>query len=717
MQAQIPLTKDIVLIGGGHTHALVMRMWGMNPVPGVRLTVIDPQPVATYTGMLPGLVAGHYTQDQVEIDLVRLSRFAGARLVLEKVQGIDLKAKTLRVAGREIGFDVVSFDIGITADLPGVEGFSEQGIPVKPFARFAKGWAQFSKLDDGIGQVSVIGNGLGGVELALAMAHRLGPGRVRVIGGADVAHVGKALNTRLLRALTSAGIELVSGRVAKVFANRIQLTDGRTLASEFTVGAAGATPQPWLKGTDLPLKDGFIKVNSWLQVLDRADVFAAGDCAHLEQSPRPKAGVFAVRAAPVLWHNLRASVTGQPFRSFRPQRQFLRLVSLGDKIGAAEKWQGLPFVLSGRLIWRWKDWIDQRFMNRFDNLPAMKIPVPEGAAEGVGDILRAAPLCAGCGAKVGGNVLAEVLATLDQPGRKDVLTGPGDDAGVLVIGGRKQVLTTDHIRAFCDDPGLMARIAAQHALGDVRAMGARPQSALVQLTLPRANEAIQSRMLREIMQAAGQVFGAEGAIILGGHTSMGAELTIGYSVTGLCETDPVLVTGAKAGDALILTGRIGAGVLLAAEMQGKARGVDIALLWSAMAVGPGDLSPLYQAHAMTDVTGFGLAGHLMVMCQGAGLGAQLWADRVPLYDGALAAAEQGIRSTIYAANLANAPVFGAMGPRETLLYDPQTAGGFLAAVAPDKAQTVIQTLRDAGTPCTQIGEMTKGPVGITLEKS
>ena len=153
MQSTVPLTTDLVLIGGGHAHALVLRMWGMRPVPGVRLTLIDPRPVAPYTGMLPGHVAGHYSADEIGIDLVRLARFAGARLILGAATALDPEARTVTVAQagegegeRVVGFDVASLDIGITGDLPGVAGFAAHGIPVKPFVRFAKGWARYLEL-------------------------------------------------------------------------------------------------------------------------------------------------------------------------------------------------------------------------------------------------------------------------------------------------------------------------------------------------------------------------------------------------------------------------------------------------------------------------------------------------------------------------------------------------------------------------------------------
>lgn len=724
--SHIPATRDLVLIGGGHAHALVLRMWGMRPMAGVRLTLIDPRPMAPYTGMLPGFVAGLYARDEIEIDLVRLARFAGARIVIGAAEHIDPVARIIQVGDRRIGYDVASVDVGITGDLPDVPGFAEHGVPAKPFARFSAGWEAFqNRVDQGERAcAAVIGAGLGGVELALAMRGRLGPdAQLSVIGSSGVSGIGPALKHRLLSELRAKGIALHQGRVVQVEAKAVTLEGGQKIPTGVVVGAAGATPQGWIAGSGLPVQDGFLRVGPYLQVEGHETLFAVGDCAHLTHAPRPKAGVFAVRSAPVLFHNLRAALSGGGMKRFAPQRRFLRLVALGDGRAVADRYHAQPWAPAGRAIWAWKDRIDRRFMARLQDLPQMPLPrPPTGAkAQGVSDILDQAPLCAGCGAKVGGGLLAGVLA--DQPGvqRDDVVTGPGDDAGVLQIGGRYQVLSTDHLRGFSEDAGLVARVAAEHALGDVRAMGAEPQSALAQIILPRGSDRIQARVMAEIMAEVGEVFAQNGAAVLGGHTTMGAELTIGFTVTGMRDVPPIGLGGARAGDALILTGAIGSGVLLAGEMQRLARGRDIAALWSAMSSGQNGrvAAPiLAQAHAMTDVTGFGLAGHMMAICRASGVGAEMQLDQVSVFDGALDLAAAGVVSTLYPANVDNAPVFSALidpdTPRMRLLHDPQTAGGLLAAISAGRANEVLSALQKAGVQAAIIGRVTDGPVGITV---
>ena len=175
MQQPIPLTRDIVFVGGGHAHALVLRMWGMKPIPGVRLTLVSPEPTAAYSGMLPGHVAGHYAKAELDIDLVQLARFAGARLILAPATGIDREARRVQVAGRpDVAYDLASFDVGITTAMPELSGFDEVGVPAKPLDRFAARWQRFVEAvaaGKARPEVVVIGSGIAGVELALAAVY------------------------------------------------------------------------------------------------------------------------------------------------------------------------------------------------------------------------------------------------------------------------------------------------------------------------------------------------------------------------------------------------------------------------------------------------------------------------------------------------------------------------------------------------------------------
>jgi len=704
-QATVPLVKELVLVGGGHAHALVLRRWGMRPVPGARLTLVNPGPGAPYTGMLPGHIAGHYARDALEIDLVRLARFAGARLILGAVDAIDPVARRVSVPGRApIAYDLLSVDIGITSDMASLPGFAEHGVSAKPLARFADRWAAFCA-EDGPARIAVIGGGVAGVELALACAHRMQRlGRAAQIAVIDRGRVldGMAARPRLIAALERSGIARIEGVApVAVTAAAVHLDDGRAVAADLTIGAAGAVPHAWLAHCGMEMRDGYMVVDDQLRSVSHPEIYGAGDCVHLRHAPRPKAGVYAVRAAPVLAWNLRADLTGAQRRRFNPQRRFLKLMALGPKSALAEK-AGL--VLAGPLMWRWKDRIDQRFMDRFRILPAMARALPPaGAATGVAREMAGPAPCGGCGAKLGAGALTGILG-----GR------PDDDAAVIAVGGARQVISTDHLRGFAEDPALVARAAAVHAMGDIWAMGARPQVALASVILPTMAARMQGAWLDEVMAAATAIFAAEGVEVVGGHSSMGAELTVGFTVTGLLDHEPVALAGARPGDALIVTRGIGTGVVLAAEMRMLATGAEVAATWSQMVTPQGAAAAILApvARAMTDVTGFGLAGHLGNICAASGVGAEVVLAAVPLLPGALRLSAAGVRSTLAPQN--RAALAGRVALPETplaaLMVDPQTAGGLLAAVPEADADGLVAMLRAAGCDAARIGTVTEGPL-------
>tara|TARA_R110002051_G_scaffold112821_1_gene185522 strand:- start:12668 stop:14833 length:2166 start_codon:yes stop_codon:yes gene_type:complete len=703
----IPMTRDLVLLGGGHTHALVLRKWGMNPLAGARLTVVNPGPTAPYSGMLPGFVAGHYRRDDLDIDLVKLCRFAGARLILGAASGVDRARGVVHVPNRpDVAYDVLSIDVGITSTMPALDGFSAHGVPAKPLGAFATKWDAFRTAPTG--DVVVIGGGVAGAELAMAMQFALGRQMaVRLIDRGTILNgLGAAARGKICSALANCDVEVIEDAdVVSVDAQGVTLADGRRIAAKFVNGAAGARPHDWQATIGVDVQDGFIKVNPALQSSDPT-IFAVGDCAHLTDNPRPKAGVYAVRQAPVLIDNLRAVLSGGRLRDYHPQKDYLKLISLGQKHAIAERY-GTAF--QGSLLWKWKDHIDRTFMDKFRTLPEMADQeLPKVMADGVTETLGDRPMCGGCGAKVGRGALRDILAALPPSTRDDVESVVGDDAAILRTGGQVQIMTTDHLRSFTHDTVVMTRIAAIHALGDAWAMGAAPQAVTANLILPRMSSELQRRTMFEIMFVAQEVMTDAGAQIVGGHSSLGDELTIGFSITGLCDAAPISIAGAKVGDVLILTKPIGSGVIMAAEMAGLARGADVAAAVDWMVMGQAKASGiLSQAHAMTDVTGFGLAGHLSGICEASDVGATLDLDAVPFMAGAVDLAQAGLRSSLFKDNRSGAgPVFGALGAKGDLLFDPQTAGGLLAAVDANMADAILADLLAAGYPAAIIGKIT-----------
>ncbi len=728
-RSNAPLAQDLVLVGGGHAHALALAAWSMRPLAGARLTLVSPDPTTPYTGMLPGVVAGRYAPEEHEIDLVRLARRAGARLILDRAVGLDLATKTVTLEERgALAYDVLSLDIGSSSEPLGVAGGGFE--PVKPFGRFLPAYAAFlERVEAGRAQprAVVIGGGLGGVELAFAIAWRLrGRPERRVVmltqDGDAPDGVAPRLWRRILDRAPPAGVEIRQGfDVVAVEDGAAIAADGRREEADLVLSAAGARPAAWLAGTGLPLdKAGFVRVGPTLAAEGFWDVFAAGDIASMGFAQRPKAGVFAVRQAPTLARNLReALIAGGPeatarYRTYRPQRDYLKLVSLGSAAAIAEK--GGLLIESAR-IWRLKDRIDRRFMRQFDPKPMAADPPPKEAAAGAAGPRD--PLCAGCGAKIGADALEAALATLGAPkpgGR--AFRGPGDDAALLALpDGAYQAATIDQLRAFTEDVALFAEIATVHSLGDVAAMGGRPEAALLSITLPPATPPMQARLAAETLAGVRRALAEAGAELVGGHTAEGPELSLGVVALGRVAPAAVAqLSGAEPGDALLLTKPLGVGVLLAAEMRQAAPGRAVAGAVRRMRQSNGPAAEALMAsgaRAMTDVTGFGLLGHLArMLC--ADLGAEIALDAVPFLEMAPELVASGVRSSLHPANaalLGDLDASGADPARVDLLVDPQTAGGLLAALPAERADAALAALRETAPEAAIIGSILRSGPG------
>ncbi|MEK7438083.1 MAG: selenide, water dikinase SelD, partial [Pseudomonadota bacterium] len=596
-----PVLRDIVLVGGGHSHVVVLKRFGMHPVPGVRLTVICRDTHTPYSGMLPGYIAGHYSYDEVHIDLSQLARFAGARLFRDEALGLDRDAGKVLCRNRPpVPYDFLSINIGSTPQMSGVAGAAEHALPVKPVNGFNERWQlllERVRRHAGATRIAVVGGGAGGVELTLAMQYRLrkelhAAGRKpdaisfhlltrdAVILPTHNARVRRAFE----RALAERGVVLrCNAEVKQVSATRLRTASGETVDADEIVWVTRAGGAPWLRETGLALDaDGFIQVTDTLQTVTDPKVFAAGDVASMVQHPREKAGVFAVRQGPPLAENLRRIVAGIALKPYRPQSTWLALISTGDKYAVASR-GALGF--QGAWVWRWKDWIDRRFMLKFSVFPPMQAgpaqtpaPVQLDQEEAAQAISAVAMRCGGCGAKVGATVLTRALVALNPVDRDDVLIGlhtPDDAAVVRVPPGKAMVHTVDFFRAFVDDPYIFGKVAANHALGDIFAMGAEAQSATAIVTVPAGLEAKQEDLLFQMMSGAIEVLNEANCALVGGHTGEGKELALGFAVNGLVDADMASVMrkgGMRPGDVLILTKPIGTGTLFAAHARLEARG-------------------------------------------------------------------------------------------------------------------------------------------------
>jgi selenide,water dikinase len=652
--------------------------------------------------MLPGLIRSDYTHAEAHIDLAPLAAMAQARLILAEATAIDPDGGIVTVTGRpEIAFDLLSIDVGGVPVVP-----PGAGIGVKPIGLFLDRLHRLeAELPPGA-RIAVVGGGPGGVELALALAVRFA-GQLRLVlvsATAEPLATAPAAARRAVRqALVDADVELVSGVTAIALeSGRLLLSDGSAVEVATALWATGVEGPPLLAASGIACdRAGCIRVTAELRSVSHQHVFAAGDCAAVEGDPRPKAGVWAVRAGAPLAENLRRAANGQALRAWKPQRDALAILGLGH--GRAVAWRN-GLAVQGHKVWWLKDRIDRRWMRMYTEM--QMAPDPD------------APMrCGGCGAKVSAEVLQGALAALPRGENPDLATL--DDAAVMKPPlGKLLVQSVDHFRAFLDDPFVFGEIAAAHALSDLYAMGAQPWTALAIASVPYASPQKMRAELSAMLQGATGILRADGCALVGGHSAEASETALGFAVSGLIDGGKIMrKAGLQPGDQLILTKPLGTGIVLAGHMRGNVRAQWLLAAIASMRTtnaAAARIAATHRPRAGTDVTGFGLAGHLQEMLDASGVAAVLRLTAIPALPGALALAAHGIESTLAASNrrlLGDAP-------ETALLVDPQTSGGLLLGLPPARSGACLQALRDAGLNAAIIGEVEPAREGarrISLE--
>ncbi|MEO1431760.1 MAG: selenide, water dikinase SelD [Cyanobacteria bacterium J06633_8] len=746
-----PLRKDLVLLGGGHSHAIALKMLGMKPLPGVRITLITENSDTPYSGMLPGHIAGFYTRDQCHINLRKLTTFAQAQLYIDYVNGIDLKNNRVICANRpDVSFDLLSIDIGSTPSTISVSGATKYAIPAKPVRILLQHWYKLVENVRNNSQqavkIAIVGGGAGGVELALSMQGHLRQYHQNLeihLFGRDnqlMKTANSFLGNLLKSTLIERGIVLQLGetvcKVAReedIQKSNVVCESGLQFQCDYVFWVTQASAPKWLESTEIARdKQGFILVNDNLQSLSHPQVFATGDIATMKNHPRAKAGVFAVRQGKPLFENLRRSLSGKNLKKYVPQKDYLSLIGTGDGMAIATRgWLTLP---PSKLLWHWKDYIDRKFMAKFSNLPKMgmrngelgmghwawdnKKVISNSLTHNSSLLTPNSMYCDGCGSKVGGNVLETVLRRVQEnlavTEREDIIIGlnSADDAAVVKVPSFKvMVQTIDYFTSLINDPYIFAQVAVNHCLSDIFAMGAIPHSVLALATIPYGNSSTVEETLFQLLSGAVKQLHQAQVSLIGGHSIQGEKLAFGLSCNGLAEEDKLLrKSGMEWENVLILTKALGMGTLFAGEMRLQVKGIWIdnaikSMLLSNQAAAECFLE--YGATACTDITGFGLVGHLSEMVKASQIGVELQLSKIPILDGARDISRKGIFSSLYPDNLqacryiTNYKDFEFHG-NYPLLFDPQTSGGLLAAVSRDKADSCLQRLKDLGYPEAEI---------------
>lgn len=364
--------QHIVLIGGGHAHALVVHALGryIKRNPSIVFTLISDQTHSPYSGLLPSVIAKHFAQDAHLINLPALCEKTGVSFIHARVENINPDARqVITTCGQTIDYDVLSINTGITPDTR-TDGVKEFATPVKPIHAFHALWKQIeSESKTGESKhIAIVGAGAGGVEVAFAVQHALDARHtVHLLTQGDAVLSGypSAVQKKVATFLAQKNIQLhTQWPVVRVSQNTLHSGNGDTLHADYILWCASAQPATWLENTGLELSaKGFISINECLQSTSHPNVFAVGDTATHSPNPYPKAGVYAVRQAPVLLDNLLLKINSDaPLKPFTPQKKFLSILALGEQTAIAS-WP--PLYVSGKWVWRWKRYIDLKFMNQF----------------------------------------------------------------------------------------------------------------------------------------------------------------------------------------------------------------------------------------------------------------------------------------------------------------------------------------------------------------
>ena len=757
MKREPPILADLVFLGGGHAQIAAIKSFAMKPVPGLRLTIVTANIRTPYSGMLPAYIEGVWDDDDLHIDLAHLAQYSGARLIVAPCTGIDADGHKLLFDDRPpLHFDILSINIGGQPDLGAIEGAADNVIPVKPIAKFQKAFDDFFAA--GLpNRLAVIGGGAAGCELALALNkrwrdHGVSPQMTLYSRSTRLMpQMAPRASHLMFVALLDAGIKLQLGRaVDKIDAGMIRFGDNTSAAFDACFLVSAVRPPRWLSTTSLELDDsGFVAVHPTLQSKSHANIFAAGDIATISGTPRPRAGVFAVRAGPVLAKNLRKYLHGHALKRWSAQKRYLAIISTADN-GAIASWGQFGVKADGLLALKY--WIDRRFMAKYQQLTMPTPPAPQpfaGLDAGIDsqpdcdlslsrqDPVFATMRCLGCAAKASHTVLANALedavSLAVSNGADPALmpeVGIETDAAIMALPpARHQVVqSVDVLSEIVSDPFMLGRIAAVHSLSDLYAALATPSSALAIINLPEANLSIQTNQLTQILAGGLFALSEAGVKLTGGHTSEGGALSVGFSVTGHSKHKPSVApfNAGSSGDlVLVLTKPLGTGVIMAGHMQlvAKAQWIDDAI--QQMAVSNQQAAKHFLKKSVlgaTDITGFGLARHAQNLSLRLGAsGCSLDLSSLPLLDGVLPLLSLGIRSSLHDQNRAavqidvsdlNNDVSAEFNANIETLFDPQTSGGLLGVFPRGIANRLVSTLHKDGQTAAIIGTLDFANAGV-----
>ena len=720
-----PSSHDLVLIGGGHSQITVLKKFGMKQVPGLKITLINKNSTASYSGMIPGYIAGTYCKDETQINLLNLCKFANARLITDDVTGIDILTKEIYLSNRSpVYYDTLSINSGGEPDINEIKGAKKYCIPIKPISNLIQVFDKIKNKIKGINKVSmaVVGGGAGGVEIALSLKKFLDlenkiEKNITLISKTNylVSKSSVLTHRNALSLLQENNINVILGdEVIEFQKNGLKTKNSKNIKSEFNFLVTSISAPKWISQTRLKTTEkGFIEVNKYLQS-NNTNIFASGDISSIKNYNLSKAGVYAVKQGPILYKNLRSKILKSRFSSYKPQKYYLSLIGDGQKEAIAS-WG--PISFRSKWAWKLKRYIDEKFIKKYNDLPFMKMesfkPHPSLISEqNIKDPALAEIKCLGCGAKTQWQSLNQgiILAkdnknSLEKNSMLKNINIGSDVSLIKVPNGKDIIQSVDLISSIVNDPYSLSKIAALHSISDVLTSGADPISAEAIFILPSGLKEMQTRLISELISGCSSEFLSHNIHLNGGHTSEGEDLQVGFCITGIRSKNFVSLKP-KVGDKLILTKPIGIGIVLAAHMRGIVDPLDYEDAIKIMLTSNKIASKVFLQNnvtSITDVTGFGLARHALNLTTP--FGASININNTPIINGAIKYLNNGIYSSLSKSNKEAINFSGRIQNKNNIIFDPQTSGGLLAAVDSKKSNKIIGELKENNCYASVIGEV------------
>ena len=717
---EIPITNDLVLIGGGHSHLSVLMKLSKKPLNGNRITLITNEIDTPYSGMIPGYIEGIYSWRDSHIDLYRLCLKLNVRFIHAEVERVSAYEKEIYFKDRpKIKFDVLSINTGIQSNNREIKGAAKYCLPVKPISKLTNNF--LNKITN-FKSIAFIGGGAGSVELALAIKKRFlninQDIKITIITGKRGLLSTFPQKTKLtsLKTLEKFKIDIIEyKRVLEVKPKQIILSDKSMLKIDKAILSTNSMTPKWLAKSDILLtKDNYILVNKSFQT-NYKYVFASGDVIDFNNQNLKKAGVFAVRSGKPLAINIRKFILGKKLVEYKFNKNYLALIGTSKRSAIATKYN---LTFNSRFFFYLKKYIDQNFIKKFSDfrirkkftLDALKTDVlnifvkHKEKITDENDIMQ----CKGCAAKVPLNALKQALP-------KDIVSTSED--AVRVPGHPELYQTVDMISSIITDPFLLGKIAANHSISDMVSVNSKITSAMMILQLPLSKTEINSRDLEQVLLGANEIFKTIDCPLIGGHTMIGKDKDpiIGFSILGQKQKKIKIVKNRrkiKTKDLLILTEKIGSGLIFAGinnYLIDSYFQIDVIKQMIKGNLNFGKISNQLNILSMTDITGFGLANHLLNLIKrdNSKTGLTIYPNKIPLFQGVNECLNKDIKSSLFKSNydIAQKDIIYKRDKSklDNILYDPQTVGGIAFIIPQEEKYKHFKVLKENNIKFTEIG--------------